>query len=114
MWPGSVADRWRALALAEIELQRYRHLEALDLVGGEAATDAAGGNGEEIGRHILLPARALRGMFARILAECAVSPARIRGVLAGIEPAYALTLAWSRDAERATAAEAAAIANYGR
>jgi len=72
------------------------------------------GNGEEIGRHILLPARALRGMFARILAECAVPPARIRGVLAGIEPAYALTLAWSRDAERATAAEAAAIANYGR
>jgi hypothetical protein len=72
------------------------------------------GNGEEIGRHILLPAQALRVMFARILAECAVPPARIAAVLRGIEPAYALTLAWSRDAERATAAEAAAIANYGR
>jgi hypothetical protein len=72
------------------------------------------GNGEEIGRHILLPARALRGMFASILAECAVPPARIRDLLAGLEPAYALTLAWSRGAEQATAAEAAAIANYGR
>lgn len=72
------------------------------------------GNGEEIGRHVLLPARALRGMFAGILAECAVPPARVAVLLAGIEPAYALTLAWSRDAERATAAEAAAIAAYGR
>lgn len=72
------------------------------------------GNGEEIGRHVLLRAQALRALYARILAECAVPPARIAAVLAGIESAYALTLAWSRDAERATAAEAAAIANYGR
>jgi hypothetical protein len=72
------------------------------------------GNGDEIGRHVVLRARALRAMFARILAECAVPPARIGIVLRGIEPAYALTLAWSRDAEIATAAEAAAIAAYGR
>ena len=72
------------------------------------------GNGEEIGRHILLPARALRGMFARILAECAVPSARVAALLRGIEPAYAVTLAWSREAERATADEAAAIAAYGR
>jgi hypothetical protein len=72
------------------------------------------GDGDEIGRHVVLRAQALRGMFARILAECAVPPARTRALLAGIEPAYALTLAWSREAERATAAEAAAIASYGR
>jgi len=72
------------------------------------------GNGDEIGRHVVLRAQALRAIFARILAECAVSPARLAVVLRGIEPAYPLTLAWSRDAERATAAEAAAIAAYGR
>lgn len=71
------------------------------------------GNGEEIGRHVVLEARALRAMFARTLAECAVPPRRIAAVLAGLEPAYALTLAWSRDADAATAAEAAAIAAYG-
>src|SRR6185295_9728515 len=47
-------------------------------------------NGEEIGRHVVLPARTLRAMFARVLAECAVPPRRIAAVLAGLEPAYAL------------------------
>jgi len=72
------------------------------------------GNGEEIGRHVILGARALRAMFAHTLAECAVTPRRAAALLAGLERAYALTLAWSRDAEAATAAEAAAIADYGR
>jgi len=72
------------------------------------------GNGDEVGRHVLLRAPALRARFARILAECAVPTARIAAILRGIEPAYALALAWSREAESATAAEAAAIANYGR
>jgi hypothetical protein len=71
------------------------------------------GNGEEIGRHVVLEARALRAMFTRTLAECAVPPRRIAALLAGLEPAYALTLTWSRAAEAATAAEAAAIAAYG-
>src|SRR4051812_20156640 len=57
-------------------------------------------DGDEIGRHILLRARALRAMFARILAVCAVPSARAAAMLRGLEPAYALTLAWSRDAER--------------
>src|SRR4051794_33903529 len=35
------------------------------------------GNGDEVGRHVLLRAQALRARFARILAECAVPPARI-------------------------------------
>jgi hypothetical protein len=70
-------------------------------------------NGDEIGRHVVLGARALRTMLARTLADCAVPPRRIAALLAGLEPAYALTLAWARDAEAATAAEAAAIANYG-
>jgi hypothetical protein len=70
-------------------------------------------NGEEIGRHVILPARALRAMFARALSDCAVSPRRIAAVLGGLEPAYALTLDWARQAEAATAAEAAAIAAHG-
>lgn len=70
-------------------------------------------NGEEIGRHVVPEARALRAMFAHALADCAVPPRRIAALLAGLDPAYALTLAWSRDAETATAAEAAAIAAYG-
>jgi hypothetical protein len=71
------------------------------------------GNGEEIGRHVVLEARALRAMFARILDECAVTPRHIDTALSGLDRAYALALAWSRDAEAATEAEAAAIAAYG-
>ena len=67
-------------------------------------------DGEEIGRHVVLPARALRAMLARALAGCALPPRRIGALLAGLEPAYALTLSWAREAEAATAAEAAAIA----
>jgi hypothetical protein len=70
-------------------------------------------NGEEIDRHAVLPARALRAMFARTLAECAVTPRGVAAALAGLERAYALALAWSREAEAAPAAEAAAIAAYG-
>jgi len=70
-------------------------------------------NGDEIGRHQILTARQLRAQFAHALAECAVPPRRIATVLSGLEPAYALALAWARDAAAATAAEAAAIAAYG-
>jgi hypothetical protein len=70
-------------------------------------------NGEEIGRHVVLGAPALRAMFAHALSDCAVPPPRVAALLAGLDRAYALTLAWSRDAEAATAAEAARIAAYG-
>jgi hypothetical protein len=71
-------------------------------------------NGDEIGRYIVPEARTLRALLAGALNLCAVPPRRIAVVLAGLERAYALTLAWSRDAEAATAAEAAAIADDGR
>ena len=67
-------------------------------------------NGDEIGRHVVLRAPALRSMFVRALAACAVPPRRVAALLGGLEPAYALTLVWARHAEAATAAEAAAIA----
>ena len=70
-------------------------------------------NGDEIGRHAVLPARALRALLAGGLADCAVPSRRIALLLSGIEPAYALALRWAADAETATAAEAAAIIAYG-
>ncbi|MGQ0590414.1 MAG: hypothetical protein ACT4N8_12945 [Sphingosinicella sp.] len=70
-------------------------------------------NGEEIGRHVVLEAPALRALFAAALEDCAVSPRRIEAALAGIEPAYALAAAWADEAAAATAAEAQAIADYG-
>ena len=70
-------------------------------------------NGEELGRHEVPEAAALRAQFAALLADCAV-PSRRRGAaLAGLERAYALASAWADEAEAATAAEAAAIADYG-
>ena len=70
-------------------------------------------DGEEIGRHVVLPARAIRAVLTRLLARCAVTRPRIAAALRGFDAAYALALAWSREAEAATAAEAAAIANEG-
>jgi hypothetical protein len=67
-------------------------------------------NGDEIGRHVVLRAPALRALLARALAACAVPPRRVAALLGGLEPAYAFTLAWARHAEAATAAEAAATA----
>lgn len=68
-------------------------------------------NGEEIGRHIVLEAPALRALFAAALADCAVPPRGIEAALGGIDAAYALTRAWADEAEAATAAEARAIAD---
>ena len=41
-------QRRRALALREIELERRGHLEALNLLVGQATPDAAGGDGEQV------------------------------------------------------------------
>ena len=71
-------------------------------------------NGDELGRHAALRAAEIRASLARHLAECGASPRRIAQLLRGLEPAWRLALAWARDAEAATAAEAAAIADYGR
>ncbi|HST37729.1 MAG TPA: hypothetical protein VLK25_14015 [Allosphingosinicella sp.] len=71
-------------------------------------------NGEEIGRHDVLGAARLRALFAAALADCAVAPRRIEAALAGLEPAYALAAAWADEAAARTAAEARAIADYGR
>ena len=60
-----------------------------------------------------LPAAAVRERLTRSLEECAASPAEAAAMLGGFARAFALFSAWAGDAERATAAEAAAIAAYG-
>ena len=47
-------------------------------------------------------------------AQGPVAPRRIEAALAGLERAYALTAAWADEAAARTAAEAQAIADYGR
>jgi hypothetical protein len=70
-------------------------------------------NGDELARH---PAQAaeVRALLAGHLADCGAAPARIELLLRGYEPAWLLASAWADDAAAATAAEAAAIADYGR
>ena len=70
-------------------------------------------NGEEFGRHDVPDAAALRALFETALADCALPPRRIEAALTGLEPAYALAAAWADEAAAVTAAEAAAIADYG-
>jgi hypothetical protein len=71
-------------------------------------------NGETLDRHIVPDSKAVRALLAAHLIECAVPPRRIEAALRGFEPAFALALAWARDAEAATIAEAEAIAGHGR
>lgn len=68
--------------------------------GGTEAADAA-------------QASALRARLADYLAACEASPQEAEAALEGFERAFALASAWAEEAEAATAAEAAAIANYG-
>ena len=70
-------------------------------------------NGEELGRHEVPDATALRALFTAALADCALPPRRIAAALAGLKPAYTLAAAWADEAATATAAEAQAIADYG-
>jgi len=70
--------------------------------------------GETLDREALADAKAVRALLTAHLAECAVPPRRIEAALRGFEPAYRLAQAWARDADAATAAEAAAIAGQGR
>jgi hypothetical protein len=70
-------------------------------------------NGEELGRHVVPAAAALRALFAASLADCALPPRRIAEALRGLERAYALAASWADEAEAATAAEVQAIIDYG-
>lgn len=81
-----------------------QHVSAIGAgCGGSGAPD----------RHLIFHVDEIRARLAAGLAECAAPPGAVRAALRGVEPAYLLALAWSRDAAAATAAEAAAIANYG-
>ena len=71
-------------------------------------------NGETLDRHAVPDAKAVRALITAHLAECAVPPRQVEAAMRGFEPAYALTQAWARDADAATVAEAAAIAEHGR
>lgn len=70
-------------------------------------------SGEELDRHVVPRAAALRARFATALAECALSPRRFALALRGLERAYALAASWADEAEAATAAEIQAIIDYG-
>lgn len=71
-------------------------------------------NGETLDRNAVPDAKAVRVLITAHLTECAVPPRRIEATLRGFESAFALALAWARDAEAATIAEAEAIAGEGR
>jgi hypothetical protein len=55
----------------------------------------------------------VRARFETALRQCGASPAEARSVMAGFEPAYALTAAWANHANLATKAEIDAIVAYG-
>jgi hypothetical protein len=58
-------------------------------------------------------AREVRAALAARLAWCDAPAREVRAALEGFGGAFALAYAWGLEAEAATAAEAAAIANYG-
>jgi hypothetical protein len=70
-------------------------------------------NGDVLDRHTARAAE-VRALLAGHLAGCGAAPARIGLLLRGFEAAWRLASAWAADAKAATAAEAAAIADYGR
>jgi hypothetical protein len=78
-----------------------------------SAIGADCGGSEALDPHPIYHDSEIRARLAAALAECAAPPRVVRAALRGLEPAYALARAWSREANSATAAEAAAIANYG-
>ncbi len=70
------------------------------------------GEGGDEARAEVNPA-GLRARLAAYLAACEASPQEVEAALQGFERAFALAAAWGEDAEASTAAEAAAIADYG-
>jgi len=78
-----------------------------------SAIGAGCGGSEELDRDLIYHVREIRTRLTAHLAECAAPPRAVRAALRGLEPAYALALAWDWEASAATAAEAAEIANYG-
>lgn len=69
--------------------------------------------GETLDRNAVPDPKAVRALLAAHLAECAVPPRRIEAALRGFEPAFAVAGTWALEADAATAAEAAAIAEEG-
>ncbi|HYG28799.1 MAG TPA: hypothetical protein VD887_01140 [Allosphingosinicella sp.] len=78
-----------------------------------SAIGAACGGSEALDPHPIYHVSEIRARLAAALAECAAPPRAVRAALRGLDPAYALARAWSSEANSATAAEAAAIADYG-
>ena len=79
--------------------------------GGEISWHGCSSGGEE-GQAEALPAAAVRALLTRWLAECEASPGEARALLEGFERAFALAVAWNRDAQAATDAEVQAIIDY--
>ncbi|HEV2865965.1 MAG TPA: hypothetical protein VGX37_05580 [Allosphingosinicella sp.] len=73
-----------------------------------------GGAPERVDYGVQLPAAQVRGELAEALAACGASEREAAAILRGFAPAYRLLSRWAAEAEAATAAEAAAIADYGR
>jgi hypothetical protein len=69
------------------------------------------GNDEALDRHRIYHVREIRARLTDAFAHCAAPPRAVRAALRGLERAYALALAWDRDAARAAAAEAPPV--YG-
>lgn len=65
------------------------------------------GNDEELDRHRRYRVKEIRARLTAALAQCAARRSAVRAALRGLEPAYALALAWERDAAVAAACETA-------
>lgn len=62
------------------------------------------GNDEELDRRLRYNAREIRARLTAALAQCAAPKSAVRAALRGLEPAYALAMAWDREAAVAKAA----------
>ena len=62
------------------------------------------GDAEELDRHLIYHVSEIRARLTAALALCAAPPRAVRRALRGLEPAYALALAWNWEAQVADAA----------
>lgn len=61
------------------------------------------GSDEALDRHARHRVAEIRARLTAALAACAAPPSAVRAALRGLEPAYALAMAWERDSARAAA-----------
>jgi hypothetical protein len=71
-----------------------------------SALGEACGDDEALDRHRSYPASEIRARLEAALARCAAPPRAVRAALRGLEPAYALALAWEQEAAQASRATA--------